>query len=211
MSDRPYIVGIAGPSCSGKTSLARTLARLLPGETLVFELDWYYRDQRGRTIDEINVDVPSALDETLIVEQLGRLAGGHSVVRPVYDYATHSRSPRGLGIGPADAIVVEGLFALYWERLRRLFDLSVFLLADHRTCLGRRIARDTRERGRTVEEVVRQYRRQVRPMYDRFVRPTRHRADVLLGGSGTVEDLSSRVMQHTGRKSLRPLDALRPL
>jgi uridine kinase len=145
--------------------------------------------------------VPWALDDVLIAEQLERLAGGESVVRPVYDYATHARAPRGLRVGPADAIVVEGLFALYWERVRRLFDLSAFLFADHKTCLARRIARDTRERGRTLEEVIRQYRRQVRPMYDRFVRPTRHRADVLLGGTGTVADLVARVMQHTRQRS----------
>jgi len=198
MSDRPYIVGISGPSCSGKTTLARSLAAGLSRAAVVFELDWYYRDQGGRTIGEINVDVPWALDDALIVEQLERLAGGGSVIRPAYDYSTHSRARRGIRVGPADTIVVEGLFALYWERLRRLFDLSVFIIADHKTCLARRIARDTRERGRTAGEVIRQYRRQVRPMYDRFVRPTRHRADILLGGSGTVADLVSRVMQHTG-------------
>lgn len=209
MSDRPYIVGIAGPSCSGKTSLARALAGGLPGETLVFELDWYYLDQGGRTIDEINVDVPWALDDALIVDQLERLAGGHPIVRPVYDYATHARTGRGVRVSPADAIVVEGLFALYWERLRRLFDLSVFLLADHKTCLARRIDRDTRERGRTADEVVRQYRRQVGPMYDRFVRPTRHRADVLLGGDGSIAAFAARVARLTGRKSLQPRRARR--
>lgn len=194
MFKRPFILGIAGASCSGKTSLARRLAEMLDGDALVFELDWYYHDRSDRDVDEINVDVPDALDGGLIVEQLGRLAGGGTIERPVYDYTTHARAAKGVALEPASTIIVEGLFTLHWPALRELLDASVFIQAEHGICLARRIARDTSERGRTIESVMRQYHETVKPMYEEHVHPTRHLADLLMHGEDSVESLTDRVL-----------------
>lgn len=187
------VIGIAGPSCSGKTMLARTLAGRLPGGGVVFELDWYYRDQSGRDIDDIEVDVPDAIDHDLAVAQLQRLAGGETIERPVYDYATHSRAQNRVALSPAPHIVADGLFALYWPPLRALYDLSVFIDADAETCLRRRIARDTRERGRSADSVTRQFHARVWPMFEHHVLPTRTHAGLVLDGSREVNDLATVV------------------
>jgi uridine kinase len=193
MFKRPLVIGIAGPSCSGKTTLAHRLAERLPGDGIVFELDWYYHDQSGHTVDDIDVDVPEAIDHTLAVSHLRRLADGYAVERPAYDYATHARAARGVSLAPADTIVVEGLFALYWPELRELYDHAVFVLAEDSVCLQRRIARDTHERGRTIDDVMRQYHRKVRPMYEQYVHPTRHDADLMVHGIEPVEELVGQV------------------
>jgi uridine kinase len=198
MDAHPLVIAIAGPSCSGKTSLARRLAGRLPGGGLVFELDWYYHDQSGRTIEEIDVDVPDAIDHDLLVRHLGRLIDGRAVERPVYDYATHTRASEGAAIEPAANVVVEGLFALYWPELRALLDRSIFILAGHDTCLERRIARDTRERGRTREQVTRQYHAKVEPMYERYVHPTRDHAGLLLDGLDPIDTLLRKTLDWLG-------------
>jgi uridine kinase len=195
MWKRPLVIGIAGPSCSGKTTLARGLCQRLPGGGLVFELDWYYHDQFGHTVDDIDVDVPEAIDHELAVSQLHRLVEGHAVERPDYDYATHSRAPRGVPVQPAANIVVEGLFALYWSELRAVFRHSIFVLAEDAICLQRRIERDTRERGRSVEDVVRQYHRKVKPMYESHVHPTRHHAGLVLHGVEAIGTLLDRAVE----------------
>lgn len=195
MADRPRVIGIAGPSCSGKTSLARRLAEYLPGGGLVVELDWYYHDQTGASLEEIDVDVPGAIDHELLVSHLRRLIDGHAVERPAYDYVTHTRASEGVTVQPAANLIVEGLFALYWPELRDLLDHSVFILAGDATCLPRRIARDTRERGRTEEQVTRQYNDKVKPMYDRYVHPTRGNADLLLSGKHSVESMIMGVVE----------------
>lgn len=192
MDERARVIGIAGPSCSGKTTLARRLASTLPGGALVFELDWYYHDQSGHGIDDIDVDVPAAIDHNLAVIHLRRLAAGHVVERPDYDYHTHARARAGITIHPAPAIIVEGLFALYWEELRAVLDHGMFIEADHGVCLERRIARDTRERGRTAEQVKRQYREKVQPMFERYVAPTCRHAGLVLDGAGSVDDMIER-------------------
>jgi len=195
MDDRPLVIGIAGPSCSGKTSLARRLAERLTGGGLVFELDWYYHDQAGRSLDDVEVDVPEAIDHELLTAHLRRLVDGHAIERPVYDYATHSRAREGVTVQAAANIVVEGLFALYWPGLRDLYDHSVFILADHDTCLARRIERDTRERGRTADQVTRQYLHKVRPMYEEHVHPTHAEADLLLPGEDSPESMTTSVLR----------------
>jgi uridine kinase len=164
----------------------------MPGGGLVFELDWYYHDQSDHGIDDIDVDIPAAIDHELAVAHLRRLAGGHAVERPDYDYHTHSRARAGVTIDPAPAIIVEGLFALYWEELRAVLDHGIFIQADHDLCLERRIARDTRERGRTAEQVKRQFREKVEPMFERYVAPSRRHAGLLLDGAGTMDAMIDR-------------------
>jgi uridine kinase len=181
------MVAIAGPSGSGKTTVAVVLAERLPGRVPVVPLDAYYRDLHGGSPAAVNFDHPDALDRTMLVTQLERLAGGASVEIPRYDFTTHRRRARGRVVLPSAWVVVEGLHALYWEPLRKLWTLSVFIDADAALCLDRRIARDTTERGRTRDSVLEQYRRTVRPMYERFVEPTRREADLVLDGGRSVE------------------------
>jgi uridine kinase len=184
----PYMIGIAGGSCSGKSSIAGRLVDMVGGRTLVLGLDAYYRDFSGVPEDEIEVDVPGALDHPLLLEQLAALARGRPVEQPVYDYTTHSRRPgERLRIKPGEFVLVEGLFALYWDDVRELFDLGVFVTVDHETALGRRIERDVRERGRTEASVRTQYRTKVRPNYQRFVEPTLQFADLVANGLDPVE------------------------
>jgi uridine kinase len=198
MPDRPRIIGIAGPSCSGKTTLARALAQALRGGATVVGLDAYYHDFSGVPEPAIHVDVPDAIDSRLLIEQMLDLAAGRAIERPVYDYATHTRSAQRVRVEPAGHVVVEGLFALYWPALRALYDLAVFVDADHDTCLSRRVDRDVRERGRTRESVVEVYRNKVRPMYELHVAPTRARADIVVSGLDGVDEMVSAVAGRLG-------------
>lgn len=188
------VIGIAGPSCSGKTTLAIRLARTVDGDARVVGLDAYYREQQGVPDEEINVDVPEAIEHELLVDHIGRLIAGESVERPVYDFVTHSRAVRGVRVAPGDTIIVEGLFTFYWPELRALLDFSVFVDADHDTCIERRVERDVRERGRTKKSVREVYEKKVRPMCDTYVHTTRQYADLILSGTDPVETLTERIL-----------------
>ncbi len=194
-SETPHVVGIAGPSGSGKTSLARLLAARVPGGGVVFALDAYYRDQRGVPEASLDVDAPEAIDHPLLIAQLHAIAAGHSIQQPVYDYATHARQPVTRTVDPAPCVIVEGLFAFYWPDVRASIHTAVFLSLDHAACLERRVARDTRERGRSRSAVVDQYERTVRPNYDRFVHPTRKHARLVLDATLPLETLVERVLE----------------
>ena len=191
------LVGIAGPSGSGKTSLARALVDYFgPEATRLVPLDIYYRDlsdlepelRRLR-----NFDSPESLDEKLMIRQLGGLACGRSAELPIYRFDTHTRAPRGKLVAPARTVIVEGLFALYWPRVRDLLKLKVFVDVDGEVALSRRIERDVRERGRSSESVRTQYQQTVRPMYERHVLPTRDHADLVLDGARPIDELVSEL------------------
>ena len=186
------VVGIAGPSGSGKTTLAQAVASRSGG--LVFALDAYYKDQRHLAEDEIDVDIPDAIEAALAAEQLRALLAGRAVDQPVYDYATHARTGKTRVLEPAPVILVEGLFALYWRELRDLMHARIYLDLDHDACLQRRLVRDARERGRAGDEVVLMYQRKVRPMYERYVGPTRRHAHVVLDAREPVETLLTRIL-----------------
>lgn len=180
------MIGITGPSCAGKTVLARALAEALCSEgPVLLSMDSYYRDLAAIPLDtrrEHNFDTPDAIDAALFEEQMRAIAKGDTIERPVYDFATHTRAPQPEPVAPGGVVIVEGLFALYWEAIRRLYRMKVFVDAPDPVCLARRIARDTRERGRTPESVRRQYEETVRPMAARHVHPARQHADVVLDG-----------------------------
>jgi len=197
-----HVVAIAGPSGSGKTSLARLIAGRVTGGGVVFPLDAYYRDQRGVPDDAINVDVPDAIEQDLALDHLRVLERGASVEQPVYDYATHSRTPSTRIIDPAPTVIVDGLYALYWAELRERIHTAVFLTLDHDRCRERRVARDTRERGRSRSSVEDQYERTVRPMYDRYVDATRRYADLVLDASQPLDSLAGQVLARIS--SVRP-------
>ena len=191
------LVGIAGPSGSGKTSLARALVEHLgPAAATLVPLDAYYHDLAALEQPlrvQRNFDSPEALDEELLIRQLAELARGRIVEMPVYRFDTHSRAPHGTIVSPAKIVIVEGLFALYWARVRDRLQLKVFVDIDEEIGLARRIERDVNERGRTVASVRRQYELTVRPMFERHVRPTRDHADLVLDGARPLEELVSEM------------------
>lgn len=164
----PYFIAIAGASGSGKTWLTNYLARQL--RATVVSLDSYYRDLSALDLAlraQQNFDAPEALDWELILQQLETLARGMAAERPVYDFTTHTRTTRTERVEPSGFIIVEGLFALYNQRVRELCGTKVFMSVDDGVSLSRRLERDMRERGRTRESVLAQYEATVRPMYER--------------------------------------------
>ena len=186
----PRLIGIAGPSCAGKTTLAQALLTQLPGPATALALDAYYRDFAGLSPEEkagFNFDAPEALDREELVGDLRQLALGHAVSIPVYDFATHARQAATPCIEPSAFLIVEGLYALYWTDINALYQLKIFVAAPDALCLQRRLARDAADRGRSPASIRTQYLHQVRPMYQHHIHPTAHSADLLLDGGDPIE------------------------
>jgi uridine kinase len=202
MGREPCLVGIAGPSCAGKSALARGVARALdPGVVTRVSIDAYYRELTGLGPDERaarDFDHPDALDHALLGEQLAEIARGRAVLAPVYDFATHSRVAERRTIRPSAVVIVEGLFALHWPEIRALLRLACYVDAPHEVCLARRVERDVRRRGRSADRVRERYERSVRPMCERFVRPTRRYADLVLDGTGALDEAVRTVIRELG-------------
>jgi len=194
------VIGIAGASCSGKTTLAKRLAERLPdGPATIVSLDSYYRDLSHLTPEQRaawNFDAPEALDDGLLFQHLRALLEGAATERPVYDFSTHTRAARPERVNPARFIIIEGLFVLYWPEIRYLLGTKVFIAVRDEVCLARRIARDVRERGRTEESVRAQYAATVRPMYEEYCEPTARFADIRVSGEEPVDQLAETVLRH---------------
>jgi uridine kinase len=198
---KPHITGIAGPSCSGKTELARRLSADLGGAAIV-SLDSYYRPLAGMPLEErrqVNFDHPDALDWELLHDHLQSIARGEPFDEPVYSFAEHTRAAGMRRIEPSDFLLVEGLFVLYWDELRRMLDTGIYVHTDLEVCFRRRLVRDVAERGRTPESVREQFERTVRPGAEMFVIPTRTSADVIVSGERPLEESSTRVLQELDR------------
>ena len=184
---KPFVIGIAGGSASGKTTLARSLAQVLGQRVALLPMDHYYKDLSHLPFSrrlEVNYDHPEALDLDLYLAHAEALLSGNPVEMPLYDFKAYTRSPRTERVGPAPVLVLEGLLVLYPEALRRRMDLKVFVDADADERFIRRLLRDVKERGRTLEGVVAQYLQRVKPMHQAFVEPTKRYADVILPGGG---------------------------
>jgi len=203
MSERPksvYIIGIAGGSGSGKSTIARSILTDLPkGSGILLEQDHYYRSQGNLPKSErekVNYDHPDALEMELFIRHLDALRRGETIERPTYDFATHDRAPRGETIEPAPVIVVEGILVLADERLRARFDVKLFVDTDADIRLMRRIRRDLEHRGRTFMQVRKQYYETVRPMHIAFVEPSKRFADVILPEGGENRVALEFLMSH---------------
>ena len=189
---KPLVIGIAGGSGSGKSTVARTVAESLGGASVaLIDMDAYYRDLTRLPMEErrrVNWDHPDAFDHDLLVDHLGRLTRAEAVEKPVYDFVTHTRSPRTEPVAPADVIVIEGILLFVDERVRELCDVKVFVDADPDVRLIRRIRRDMKKRGRPLDEILHQYETTVGPMHLQFVEPSKRYADVIVprGGRNTV-------------------------
>jgi len=219
MGAAAYLIGIAGPSGAGKSYLAYHLAERL--QAPVLGLDHYYRDLSHLPLEErarSNFDEPAALEHELLIAQIGELKEGRAIEIPTYDFSTHARTAQTQVFPPAPFVIVEGLFTLHWPELRRLLSTRVFVEMTDDVCLQRRQYRDVRERGRTPESVLEQFRATVAPMAERYVKPTRAHAHVVVSGGALVEEQVQRVIEHVGccmqasgfkgamHESLRPFD-----
>ena len=196
---RPFCIGIAGPSCSGKTSVARSLAGMLPGSITIFGLDSYYHDLSHLPFAErkkFNFDHPEALEDQMLAGHLIKLARGEAIQRPVYDFPTHTRRQDVFEeVQPGDFLIVEGLFTFYWPAVRSIFDVRAFMAAADPICLDRRKVRDIAERGRTADFVLTQYNQTVRPGSESFILPTRKYADLVLNGEQPIEQSAHQIYE----------------
>lgn len=189
---KPLIIGIAGGSGSGKSTVARNVAEALADRSVAFiDMDAYYRNFTEITLEErrrVNWDHPEAFDYDLLTQHLEHLASRHAIDKPVYDFVTHLRSAETASIQPADVIVLDGILLFVDERVRKLCDVKVFVDADADIRLIRRIRRDMKARGRPLEEIIEQYLATVQPMHLQFVEPSKRYADVIVprGGHNSV-------------------------
>jgi uridine kinase len=192
MLRRPHVVGIAGGTGSGKTTVADKLAAAMPpGRCVTLDHDAYYRDQGHlppADREAINYDHPSALDSALLALHLRELRGGRTVEAPIYDFATHTRRRETRPVAPARVILVEGILVFAEPALREQMDIKIFVDTDADIRLMRRIQRDLEERGRTFQSVRDQYHATVRPMHLEYVEPSKRWADLIIpeGGDNRV-------------------------
>lgn len=198
-------VGIGGGTGSGKTALCRLLAQAL-GQVTILDLDSYYLDRSGLSPDSracLNFDEPAAFDLPLLLQHLQQLRTGRPIEKPHYSFEYHTRCGSETA-HPAPIVLVEGLFTLWWEELRFLLDLKVFLDAPQVLRIARRLKRDVESRGRTAHSVLRQYETTVRPMHDLYVEPTRALADMVLLNDRDLVSCASAVCT-----ALRRTDTIR--
>ena len=199
------IIGIAGGSGSGKSTLCRNIVSNFDGSISHIHHDDYYKSTDGLSPEEresINYDHPSAFDTDLLIEHLRLLKSGVAVDAPTYDYKTHNRSSLTVHIPAAPVIIVEGILIFENEELASCFDIKIFVDTDPDVRIIRRIMRDTRKRGRTLDSVVKQYLTTVKPMHEAFVEPTKRRADIIIpeGGKNPVayKTIIDRIEKHIG-------------
>jgi uridine kinase len=205
MSEKSYLIGIAGPSGAGKSYLARHLSECL--QAPVLPLDHYYRDLSHLPLEErarSNFDEPAALEHELLIAHVAHLSEGHAIEIPTYDFSIHTRTGDTLPFQPAPFVIIDGLFTLYWPELRRLLGTRVFVDMTDDVCLQRRRDRDVRERGRTPESVLEQFRTTVAPMAELYVRPTQAHAHVMLFGATPIAEEVERVLQHVRQSTRKP-------
>jgi len=198
------IVGIAGGTGSGKTTVVRKLIEMLPpGEVVVLPQDSYYKDNSQISIAErqkINFDHPDAVEFPLLMAHLAELRAGHPIEMPVYSYLTCVRSDETIPIKPAEVVVVEGILVLVDPGLRDMLDIKVFVDADADDRLGRVIQRDIVERGRSVLKVLERYNETVKPSHLQFIEPSKRYADIIIPGGAEnlvgIEVLKTIVEKH---------------
>lgn len=182
------VIGIAGGTGSGKTTVVRKILERLPqGEVVILPQDSYYKDSSHLPLEErleINFDHPESLEWDLLIKHLKELKKGHDIKQPIYSYLTCTRASETIPVKPTDVIIVEGILILYNAELRKLLDLKVFVDADADDRLIRVINRDIVERGRSVNKVMERYELTVKPMHLQFIEPSKRFADLIIPQGG---------------------------
>lgn len=184
----PLVIGIAGGSGSGKTTVAQTILQRVGADRIAFlRHDSYYKELSGlppAQRDEINFDHPNSLETELLIRHIASLRDGKAVEVPIYDFSTDSRTGQTITVQPCQVILVEGILIFAEPELRKMFDVKIFVDTDADLRLIRRLQRDMKERGRTAESVIRQYQLTVRPMHLEFVEPSKRYADIIIPEGG---------------------------
>ncbi|MEH7490782.1 uridine kinase [Neobacillus niacini] len=188
MMRKPVVIGVAGGSGSGKTSVTKAIYDSFKGHSItMIQQDYYYKDQSDLPFEErlkTNYDHPLAFDNELLIEHIEKLLRYEPIEKPVYDYSIHTRSKEVIAVEPKDVIILEGILILEDERLRNLMDIKLYVDTDADIRIIRRLSRDIKERGRTLDSVIEQYTNVVRPMHNQFIEPTKRYADVIIPEGG---------------------------
>ncbi len=186
--DNITIIGIAGGTGSGKSTVVRKIVEALPKDSVVVvPLDSYYNDTTGKTDEErkaINFDHPDAFDWKLLIKHVNELRNGRAVEQPTYSYIISNRLPETIHVEPKPVIIIEGIMTLLDKRLRDMMDLKIYVDCDSDERLIRNIQRDTIDRGRTVTMVMERYQRVLKPMHEQFIAPTKRYADLIIPEGG---------------------------
>lgn len=203
MENNILVIGIAGGTGSGKTTLMQRLVERFGADVTVLSHDNYYRRRDDMPFEErckVNYDEPAALETDLMARHLNALRHGQAIDCPVYDFARHNRSDKTVRIEPRPVIIVEGILIFENRQLRDLMDIKIFVDTDADVRLCRRIRRDVRERGRTLESVIAQYQTTVKPMHEKYVEPSKRHAHIVVpeGGRNAValELIEGRIRRH---------------
>ena len=203
MDNNILVIGIAGGTGSGKTTLMKNIVERFGDVVTVLSHDNYYRRRDELTYEQrcaINYDEPAALETDLMARHLDALRRGESIDCPVYDFSQHNRSDATVRIVPKRVIIVEGILIFENQPLRELMDIKIFVDTDADVRLCRRIKRDVNKRGRTLESVLTQYQQTVKPMHEKYVEPSKKYADIVVpeGGKNTValEMILLRILKH---------------
>jgi uridine kinase len=200
---KPIIIGIAGGTGSGKSTVAQEIYRCLPEESIaVIEQDSYYKDQSHLSFEErtkTNYDHPDAFDTALLMEHLKMLQDGKAIDKPIYDFSQHNRKKETIRVEPRHIIILEGILILAEPELRELLNIRIFVDTDADVRIIRRMQRDIEERGRTINSVIDQYINVVRPMHLQFVEPTKRYADLIIPEGGynkvAIDIMNARVRE----------------
>jgi uridine kinase len=206
----PLIIGVVGGSGSGKTTVSRAILDATGLGAAFIDADAYYKDLGHLTLEErkqVNFDHPDALDNDLLIVHLQQLSQGIAIEKPTYDYAAHTRAEARVRVEPSEIVIVDGILLFTDPRLLALFDIKIFVDVADDIRFIRRMQRDMNERGRSVQDVVRQYMGTVRPMHLEFVEPSKRHADVILPEGGHnrigVEMIIARVLMELQRRQGR--------
>lgn len=193
-----FIIGIAGGTASGKTTLAELLLKhSAPGSTSAIYVDSYYRAQDDKPLREralLNYDHPDSLDFDYLLQHLEELKKGCSVTVPEYDYTQYTRSNRGVLVTPSKLLIVEGILSLHPPELRKTYDLKIYVETPDQLRFARRLERDIRERGRSRESVLKQWNETVHPMHTAYCEPTKLFADMVLDGEALNEEIVKNIL-----------------
>ena len=199
---KPLVIGIAGGSGSGKTTVSKEISKRLPADrVLILTEDAYYNDNSALSMDErkkINYDHPNAYDTDLLIEQLQDLLDGKAIEMPTYNFNILSRAKDTIHVEPAEIIILEGILVLASEELRKFMDIKLFVDADDDIRFIRRLQRDTQERGRSIDWIISQYLATVKPSYNQFVEPSKKYADIIIPQGGenqvAIDMVSSKLL-----------------